>query len=118
MKNTDGVATCKLVPTTDPAVFKSSPGVISFVLVSTSGNISFLTKNTDVLDQSGSSINPNKTPTTLSFTVIAGQTYVFMAEYFLFPSNSTGVLKEDCIAGTLISELNAMTNPQQFTIKG
>ena len=118
MKNLDNIATCKLVSTPDPAVFKSSAGIVTLVLASTSGNISFLMKNTDVLDQSGSSINPTKTPTTLSFTVTARHTYRVMAEYFLFPPSSTGALKEGCITGTLISELNAMTNPQQFTIQG
>jgi len=109
---------CKLTQTSDPAVFKSSPGVVSLNLTSTSGNVAFLLKDTDVLDSSGKSVNPTKTPTALTFTVAAGQTYVVEAEYFIFPTHSTGTLQESCTGGVVLSQVSAVTNPQQFTIKG
>jgi hypothetical protein len=77
-----------------------------------------LLKDTDVLDSSGKSVSPSKSPTTISFTVTAGQTYFVEAEYFIFPTHSTGTLKERCAGGVTLSQISAVTNPQQFTIKG
>ena len=110
-------ATCKLTPTSDPAVFNSSAGNVSLILIPTSGNVTFMVKDTDVLDQSGNSVNPTKTATTLTFTAASGKTYLVEAEYFIFPTHSTGTLQENCTGGTVLSQVSAVTNPQQFTIK-
>jgi hypothetical protein len=118
MGNGSNTASCRLAQTPDPAVFNSTPGTVNLILKPTSGNVAFLLKDTDVLDSSGKSVNPTKTPTTLSFTVALGQTYIVEAEYFIFPTHSTGTLQEDCTGGAVLSQVNAVTNPQQFTIKG
>jgi hypothetical protein len=118
MKNTATQQSCKLTPTDDPAVFDSSPGNVKLILVPDSGNVAFMLKDTDVLDSSGKSVSPTKTPTSLSFTVKAGQTYVVEADYYIFPTHSTGTLKEDCPKGVVLSEVTAVMNPQQFTIRG
>jgi len=91
---------------------------VNLVLNTKTGNVAFLVKETDVFDSSGKSVNPTKTPTTVSFTVVAGQNYIIESEYFIFPTHSTGTLQEDCSAGVVLSQVNAVTNPQQFTIKG
>jgi hypothetical protein len=109
---------CKLAETDDPDVFKSGTGSVSLTLKSANGNVAFLLKDTDVLDSSGNSVNPTKTPTTLTFNVVAGQTYVVEAEYYIFPTHSTGTLQEDCPGGVVLSQVSAVTNPQQFTIQG
>jgi hypothetical protein len=118
MGNGSNAASCKLTQTQDPAVFNSTPGTVNLVLKPTTGNVAFLLKDTDVLDSSGKSVNPMKTPTTLAFIVSAGQTYIVETEYFIFPTHSTGTLQEDCTGGVVLSQVNAVTNPQQFTIKG
>ena len=115
---TSATNACKLAPTADPAVFKSAPGNLRLVLKPTSGNVTFIVKDTDVLDSSGKSVDPAKTATTLSFVVTAGQTYLVETEYLTFPTHSTGELREDCLGGLLLSPINAMTNPQQFTVQG
>lgn len=118
MGNGSNAASCRLTQTPDPAVFNSTPGTVNLILKPTSGNVAFLLKDTDVLDSSGKSVNPTKTPTTLTFTVVAGQTYVVEAEYFIFPTHSTGTVQESCAGGVVLSQISAVTNPQQFTIKG
>jgi hypothetical protein len=109
---------CRLTPTSDPAVFNASPGTVALILTPTKGNVTFMVKDTDVLDSSGKSVNPTKTATTLKFTVVQGQMYLVETEYFVFPTDSTGTLKENCPGGLTLSQVNALTNPQQFTIKG
>ena len=115
---TTGSATgCLLSKTPDPAVFKSGAGTLTLLLKSTNGNITFMLKDTDVLD-SGQSVNPTKTTTALSFTVVAGHSYTVEVEYFIFPTHSTGVLQENCTGGVTLSPVNIATNPQQFSIQG
>jgi hypothetical protein len=120
VKGATKVANCKLTPDPggDPLVFKSAPGNLALKLTPTSGNVTFLLKDTDVLDATGKSVNPTKTPTSLSFTVQAGQTYLLEPQYFIFPTHSTGTLQEDCANGLVLSKVSAVTNPQQFTIRG
>jgi len=119
MGNGSSASSCRLTATADPAVFKSTPGTVNLILKSVTGNVTFLLKDTDVLDAAGNSVNPTKTPTTLSFKVTAGQTYIVETEYFIFPTHSTGTLQEDCTGGgVVLSQVNAATNPQQFTIQG
>jgi hypothetical protein len=118
MASGNAATPCRLTATSDPAVYNSSPGSVNLTLTPTNGNVAFLPKNTDVLDSSGNSVTPSKTPTSLTFTVAAGQTYVVEAEYFIFPPNSTGTLQEGCSNGVVLSQVSAVRNPQQFTIKG
>jgi len=109
---------CRLTPTADPAVFKSTPGIVTLALNPTTGNVTFLVKETDVMDSSGKSVSPTKTATSIQFTVAAGQTYTVETEYFIFPTHSTGVLQESCSGGVVLSQVSIATNPQQFVIKG
>lgn len=109
---------CKLTATSDPAVFNASPGAVKLILTPTKGNVTFMVKDTDVLDGSGQSVNPTKTATTLEFTVKSGQTYLVETEYFIFPTDSTGTLQESCSGGVVLSPVDALRNPQQFTVRG
>jgi len=109
---------CRLTQTQDPAVFRATPGTVTLALSPTKGNVTFMVKDTDVLDSSGKSVKPTKTATTLNFTVEAGEMYLVETEYFIFPPDSTATLSESCPQGTTLSQINALTNPQQFTIKG
>lgn len=117
MGTTATTAGCLLSKTQDPAVFKSSPGTLSLTLKPISGNVTFMLKDTDVLESS-KSVNPSKTTTTLSFTVVAGHSYTIEVEYFIFPTHSTAVLQENCTGGVVLSQVNVATNPQQFSIQG
>ena len=110
---------CRLTPDPDdPSRFNAAAGTVNLKLVSKVGNIAFFIQNTDVVESGGASVNPTKTPTTLSFSVKAGKTYIIEATYFIFPTNSSGVLQEDCAEGVVLSIVNAIHNPQQFTIQG
>lgn len=113
-------AICRLTrDSDDPNLFTASaPGAVNLKLVSNVGNIAFLLQNTDVLDSSGKSINPTKTPTALTFNVTEGDTFIVETLYFIFPTHSVGVLQEDCANGVVLSPISAIQNPQQFTIKG
>lgn len=118
MGTTGSATPCKLTPDQDdPSLFTSTPGTVKLKLVSNVGNVAFLLQNTDVLDSSGQSINPTKTPTTLTFPVTAGNTFIVETQYFIFPTHSSGVLQEDCLSGVVLSPVSAIHNPQQFTIK-
>ena len=110
---------CKLTPDPkDPSRFNSGEGTVTLKLVSNVGNIAFFIQNTDVLDAAGNSVNPTKTPTSLSFSVAKGKAYVVETMYFIFPTHSSGVLQEDCPGGVILSAVNAIHNPQQFTVQG
>jgi hypothetical protein len=118
MGSSSSASGCKLTATSDPAVFNASPGAVTLLLTSTKGNVTFMVKDTDVLDGSGQSVNPTKTATTLKFTVKQGQTYLVETEYFIFPTDSTGTLQESCTGGVVLSQVDSLRNPQQFTVKG
>jgi len=111
-------ADCKMSPdATGQADFVSKPGSVTLELVSTSGSVNFGAP-TDVTDATGNSIGPQKTATTLQFTVSAGQTYSLIAAYLFFPPTSTGRLQEKCSAGVVLSPVGPINNPQQFRIRG
>jgi hypothetical protein len=86
--------------------------------VPTSGSIAFVPPNCDVLDSTGKSISPTKTPTSISFKVAKGASYHLRILYDLEPVSATGELREDCVAKTLIDTISATSNPEVYTIVG
>jgi len=108
--------TCKLTKVSN-RVFKSTPGLVTLSLVSKTGNVAF-DSVTDVVDSSNKSVGPTKTANTLSFTVVAGQTYFVETLYVFLPPNSTGVLQEGCPGGIILSDVDPLTNPQKFEVRG
>jgi hypothetical protein len=107
---------CKLIPTPNPSVFKANPGSLSVEIVPTNGNVAFVPPNCDVTDASNNSVNPTKTPTTITFNVVAGQTYHLMLLFNIFPLNSTGTLQESCTAHTVMDQISSASNPEVYTI--
>jgi hypothetical protein len=107
---------CKLTPTANPSVFKSGPGSLSIEVVPKTGNVAFVPPNCDVTDSSGGSVSPTKTPTTITFTVVSGQTYHLKLLFNIFPLNSTGTLQESCTAHTQIDGISSASNPEVYTI--
>jgi hypothetical protein len=116
MTQPSALSACKLIPTPNPSVFKANPGPLSIEIVPKTGNVAFVPPNCDVTDSSGTSVNPTKTPTTISFTVVAGQTYHLMLLFDIFPLNSTGILQESCTGHTELDQISSASNPEVYTI--
>jgi hypothetical protein len=107
----------KLSPTSNPGVFTAiSPGAITIAIESVTGNIAFVAPNCDVTDSSGQSINPTRTPTSITFTVVAGKTYHLRLLFDIFPRGSTGTLKEDCAGQTVLDRIASASTSEVFTI--
>jgi hypothetical protein len=92
-----------------PNTYKAAPGTIRLKILPGSGTFTFDVLNCAVRDSANAvvPIDSNATPTTLSFAVAAGNSYVFSAAYF-FNSNATATLIEDCTGQTPLDSLNAL----------
>lgn len=110
------LSACKLIPTPNPSVFNASPGPLSIDIVPKTGNVAFVPPNCDVTDSSSTSVNPQKTPTTITFTVVAGQTYHLMVLFDIFPLSSTGILQESCTGHTELDQISSASNPEVYTL--
>jgi hypothetical protein len=99
-------------------VFTARPGLLAIEVVTKTGNIAFVPSTCDVTDSSGASVNPTKTTTTMSFTVVAGQHYHLVALFAIFPLSSTGTLRESCTALTELDDVSSSSNPEVYTILG
>jgi hypothetical protein len=98
-------------------VFKSTPGTVTLVLTSTKGNVAF-NAVTDVVDSKNKTVPSINTGNILSFDVTAGEAYSVRTLYTFLPPDSTGVLREGCPDGVILSYVDALTNPQKFTVMG
>ncbi len=107
---------CRLVPTPNPSVYKATAGSLTITITPTKGNVAFVPTNCDVTDTSNSSVNPTKTSTSITFTVTTGQTYHLKLLFDIFPLDSTGTLKESCIAQTELDQISSASNPEVYTI--
>jgi hypothetical protein len=107
---------CLLTPTPNPSVFNASPGTLTVEIVPKTGNVAFVPPNCDVTDGSAHSVNPTKTPTTVSFKVVAGQSYHLRLLFDIFPLSSTGTLQEQCSGNTAIDQITQLSNPEVYTI--
>src|SRR5262249_10303118 len=107
---------CLLSSTPNPSVFKASPGMLTVEIVPTVGNVAFVPPSCDVTDSSNASVNPPKTPTTISFQVVAGQSYHLRLLFNIFPLNSKGTLQEQCSGNTVLDQISQLSNPEVFTI--
>jgi hypothetical protein len=107
---------CLLSPTPNPSVFHANPGTLTIEIVPKTGNVAFVPSNCDVTDSSNNSVNPTKTPTTISFKVVAGQSYHLRLLFNIFPLNSTGTLQEQCTGNTVLDQISQLSNPEVYTI--
>lgn len=107
---------CLLSPTPNPSVFNANPGTLTIEIVPKIGNVAFVPPNCDVTDSSNNSVNPTKTPTTMSFKVVAGQSYHLRLLFNIFPLNSTGTLQEQCSGNTVLDQISQLSNPEVYTI--
>lgn len=118
MTNAAVLTTCRLTPTPNPSVFKSGPGQLTIEVVPKVGKVAFVPPNCDVTDASGTSVQPAKTPTSIQFAVVAGQTYHLKLLFDMFPLSSRGALQEQCTSHTPMDEISSASNPQVYTILG
>jgi hypothetical protein len=107
---------CLLSPTPNPSVYDASPGMLTIEIAPKTGNVAFVPPNCDVTDSSDNSVNPTKTPTTISFNVVAGQSYHLRLLFDIFPLNSKGTLQEKCSGNTVMDEISQLSNPEVYTI--
>jgi hypothetical protein len=92
-----------------PNTYDAKPGTIRLKILPGTGTFTFDVLNCAVRDDANAvvPIDSNATPTTLSFPVATGKSYEFSAAY-IFNSNATATLIEDCPSQTPLDSLNAL----------
>ncbi len=92
---------CKIRPTPfEPCPFHATTGSVTLTVVSKTGTVTFLNAT-----YAGAAVV--LTPTTITFTLVAGQNNLDVTYFFTDTVSGKGELHEECTGNTLLGDVDA-----------